>query len=567
MQLTLAEQTSLARLAVDRARRTTLARVLRSPLMRWRYGAPVADEVLIVPPDLRAADPSFAREIEQGELGLAGHVAAIGDCSPFDLVPPSVEWVRELHGFSWLRHLAAAGHGDEAAQRIATGLVAAWIARGHATDAAAWEPQVIGRRIISWLSHAGLLLEDVDHATYDRTTNSLARQHVRLSATWRDAPPGAPRLVALMALLFGGLSLAGREAHLKEAEAEIAAELEAQILSDGGHVSRNPAVLVELLLDLLPLRQCFLVRERQPPAAIEDAIGRMISMLRFMRLGDGSLARFNGMGATPGDALATVIAYGPESQGISEALHSRYVRMEHGELVLIADAGPPPPLEHAGAAHAGCLSFELSAGGRAVFINGGAAGPADQDWRAASRATASHNTVCVGATSSSRLVRHPLIERLIGAAPIRFPESVEGSIDITPHGDVLDAHHDGYVAAFGLVHRRRLMLAASGSVLEGHDSLGPPHGTLRLKQDVPFAVHFHLHPDVKCERVGAAQRVELVLPGGERWRFSVEGAELTLGESVHYADLAGPRHSLQIVLRGSCCGETFVLWRLEKSAQ
>ena len=567
MQLTFAEQTSLAGLAVDRARRTAFARVLRSPLMRWRYGAPVADEVLIMPPDIRAADPSFVREIEQGELGLAGHVAAIGDNSPFDLVPPSVEWAWELHGFVWLRHLAAGGHGDEAAQRIATGLVADWIARGHRTDLVAWEPQVTGRRIISWLSHAGLLLEDADHATYDRTTNSLARQLVRLSATWCDAPPGEPRLVALMALLFGGLCVAGREAHLKEAEAAIAAELAAQILPDGGHVSRNPGVLVELLLDLLPLKQCFLVRERQPPAAIEDAIGRMISMLRYLRLGDGSLARFNGMGATPGDALATVIAHGPESHKLSEAPHSCYVRLERGNLVVLADAGPPPPLEHAGAAHSGCLSFELSAGGRPILVNGGAPEPADQDWRAASRATASHNTVCIGAKSSSRLVRHPLIERLVGAAPIRFPEGVEASVDITSHGDVLDASHDGYVAAFGLVHRRRLVLAAGGSSLEGHDSIGPPHGTLRLKQDVPFAVHFHLHPEVKCERVGTAQRVELVLPGGERWRFSVEGAELTLGESVHYADPAGPRHSLQIVLRGSCCGETFVLWRLEKSAQ
>jgi uncharacterized heparinase superfamily protein len=82
---------------------------------------------------------------------------------------------------------------------------------------------------------------------------------------------------------------------------------------------------------------------------------------------------------------------------------------------------------------------------------------------------------------------------------------------------------------------------------------------------VPFAVHFHLHPDLECVSAAPAPRVDLVLPGGARWRFSAVGAQLSLEESVHYADRAGPRQSLQIVLRGSCCGETLVLWRLEKA--
>ena len=42
-------------------------------------------------------------------------------------------------------------------------------------------------------------------------------------------------------------------------------ELRSQILPDGGHVSRNPGALIELLADLLPLRQLFSTRNLQPP--------------------------------------------------------------------------------------------------------------------------------------------------------------------------------------------------------------------------------------------------------------------------------------------------------------
>ena len=46
-------------------------------------------------------------------------------------------------------------------------------------------------------------------------------------------------------------------------------ELERQILPDGGHISRNPGALIELLLDLLPLRQAFAARN--VPAAARAA--------------------------------------------------------------------------------------------------------------------------------------------------------------------------------------------------------------------------------------------------------------------------------------------------------
>src|SRR5262252_8293678 len=108
------EQLGLAALALARARRSALARVRRSRLMLWRYRAPVTEELLLAPPDLRAHDPSFADEVAFGSFGLAGAVAALRGCSPFTIKPPSAAWARELHGFGWLRHLDSGQPGDRA---------------------------------------------------------------------------------------------------------------------------------------------------------------------------------------------------------------------------------------------------------------------------------------------------------------------------------------------------------------------------------------------------------------------------------------------------------------------
>ena len=343
------------------------------------------------------------------------------------------------------------------------------------------------------------------------------------------------------------------------------AEIEQQILPDGGHISRNPHVLVELLLDFLPLRQCFVTREQRLPEGFDAAIRRMLKMLRYLRLGDGKVARFNGMTAHMIDALSTVLAYDDHShEGLEAAPQSKYLRLERGPVVMMMDVGSPPPLELSGSAHAGCLSFEMSAAAQPIFINGGAPEPAAHEWHAAARATASHNTLCLGGKSSAKLVRHEHLESLLEGAPIRFPEGVEYKLTNRDGGIEVDAFHDGYFQRFKLLHRRRIEIDADGLRIRGIDRIGPQRGQMRLPQDVPFAVHFHMDADVTCVPSGESGRVILTLRDGQRWRFSVTGAVLSIEESIHFAALAGPRQSLQIALRAATFGESEVRWTMER---
>lgn len=564
-ELSLGDRMRLSVLAADRSRRAALARALNSPLLRWRYGSPAVDQLLIVPQDLRPSDPSFWREVQLGQFGLAGALADLGGRSPFEFAPPTKAWSRSLHGFGWLRHLQAAD--SDAAREMARRLAIEWSIRHRGGSGVAFEPMVLGRRIISWLSHATLLLEGADRATYDALMESLGRQLVVLSGAWRDASEGMPRLVALMALTLADLCIAGRDRRLEHDARLFAGELSRQIRKDGCHVSRHPGIGVELMLDLLPLRQCFTARDRTPPGSLVTVTGRMIAMLRHMRMGDGHIARFNGMGIPSPAALATVIAY-DEDQALPPArlLASRYQRMERGGTIVIVDAGAAPPLMVSGEAHAGCLSFELSAGPRLLVVNGGAPGASDKDWRAVSRATASHNTLCLGERSSARLVRHAQLEELIGGMPIRGPDRVDAAIAAQADGAVaLRASHDGYLADFGLLHHRSLALDATGARLTGIDRLAPPKGHLRLKRDVPFSIHFHFHPEVAVDAVEGGNTVTFA-NGTEFWRLIAEGAALSVEESIHFADSAGPRESLQLVLRGATFGESEVRWALERVA-
>jgi len=564
--LSTSERLKVRKQRVERLRRAILSRTLQSPLLRWRYGAKGVCQVLIVPPDLRTADPSFWREVELGQFGLAATVAHLDRRSPFEIVPPTPAWQAALHSFDWLRHLEAAGSASADAR--ARELALEWTQRFRPHSGLAWAPEVTARRIISWLSHSTILLEGADRAVYDRIAESLETQIVHLSATWREAPAGYPRSLSLVAIVLADLCVAGREGQVEHGSRLLIAELQRQVMADGGHATRNPAVIVDLALDLLPLRQCFATRGRQVPRALTETLQRMLHYLRFMRLGDGMLARFNGVSVARPAALSTVLAYEEQGHAAPDiARRGGYLRIDQGATTVIADAAAAPPLDLSSEACAGCLSFEMSHGKSLILVNGGAPGPADSDWRGAARASASHNTLVLGEASSSGLVAGKEVAELFGGVPLAGPDHAEGTVAKSDRAGSIDMRHGGYLKRFGLMHERRLDLSEDGMTLEGTDRLMPRSGSLRLRQDVPFAIHFHLHPDAQCRAGATRSEVIVTVPDCvTAWRFSAEGAHVGVEESIYFADSAGPRHALQIILRGTTFGETEVRWRMAADA-
>jgi len=552
--------------AANRARRVAWRGLLRSRLLRWRYRGHPIDQLLLVPQDLRTGDPSFASEIYHGHFGLAGTVAVVGMGSPFTVPPPSRSWERNLHGFGWLRHLRAAH--DEISREHARSLVRDWIRFHGEPTGIAWEPEITGRRIISWLSHASVFLEDTDENFYDSVMRSLALQLRYLRSSYGDAPDGAPRLTTLIALCLAGLCADEKQPSEFARTRQLADELKRQVLPDGGHISRNPATVVELLLDLLPLRQCYIARDQIPPEELIGAVDRMMPMLRFFRLGPQDFARFNGLGHMPMETLAALMVHDDvDGTPISMADQSGYCRMEAGSTVVMADTGRPPPPALSHAAHAGCLSFEIYAGHHPLIVNCGIPLRELPEWRTVARATAAHSTLVVCDASSSQLIGGNAFGGVSETATLSGPVNVQANLDPADRGMEMRASHDGYDQRFGITHIRRLKLSDDGQKLGGIDQLIAPQGlkgTAR-ETDAAFSIRFHLHPATRAEISKDGRSVQIILPDEDCWRLEADRGMLDIEESVFLADVKGPRRSLQIVISGQMGGasEYSVNWSIE----
>lgn len=562
----LAERIALARLVVGQGAKR-LRRGLAAPLRLasvWR--APAPERLVIAPQDLRTADPTIADDIYGGYFVFHGKAVNTHGESPFLIEPPSLEWSEALRGFGWLRHLRAAD--TMLARANARALVLDWIALHGAPPAgdpagrqaveAGWSADVAARRVLAWISHSPLILDGADRLFYRRFMKSLARQCAWLSRALAGGLEGEARLFAAVALaefaICADVAPGRRRRALRLLEKEIAA----QILPDGGHVSRNPRLVVDALLTLLPLRQAFAASGAQTPQSLITAIDRMLPMLRMLRHEDGALALFNGMGATRADLLATLLAYEDSAEGaLLHAPHSGYVRLVAGDVSLIADVGAAPPRAFSCEAHAGALSFELSCGAQRVILNCGAPERGRGALREAARQTAAHSTLTLADTSSARFAPSAALSQWLDGQIVAGPRQV--AVERGEDG-ALAASHDGYAQRFGLRHRRVFRLTEEALHVE--DSLIPvgrgpveaPALTLRL----------HLPPTARCAATPTAEGVLIEPPSGEAWAFHCDGEQVSIEESLLFATHEGPRPTRQIVVDRAAGPLRPLVWRLER---
>lgn len=548
------ERRGLAQAAIGRAARRTRGQLVGLARKFWPFGRSPATRLLFAPHDLRTADPTTAGDIYAGYYAFAGRTLRTHGESPFDSTPPSEAWAESLHGFAWLRHMHAAN--TAIARANARALVDDFIAKRRWRNEIARRPAVAARRLIAFLSHSPLLLEGADHAFYERYVRHVARLADQLNLALSGAVDGAARLNCLIAVTFAAICLDGQDSRRKRLEFMLSDELDQQILPDGGHLSRNPRLLIEFLLDLLPLRETFMTRGVEPPRGVLMAIERMMPHLRLFRHGDGALALFNGMGTTPPDLMATLAAYDDaRARPIEQAAYSGYSRLTGERSIVVVDAGPPPRGAHSIEAHAGCLAFEFSSGAQRLVVNCGTSRHGPAELRIAARSTAAHSTLVLDDRSSAAFGLVLGEVRIVAG-----PSDVRVARQDAETGQEWVGSHDGYRRGLGAVHTRRLLLARDGSVLDGEDEVTLTSSPAAL----PAVARFHLHPTVKPSLIHEDEGAVLALPNGEVWSFEAPGAVISIEESIFLAAADGRHRSEQLSVAFDAVATPRITWRFSR---
>jgi uncharacterized heparinase superfamily protein len=545
-----------ARLLWQRTLNRAFQPLYRSRLYGSTLGSRSSGELTAIPSEVWPVDARPGLALLNGEFRFGNETVH----NPKPLHNPlgiGPAWRQEMARFVWLESLRALG--GPAARQFARQVILAWFTDTAAYDSATWAPDMLSARLRRCLMNGAFLEINSDALFRAQLLRALNRQAEHLARTLPAGLSGAELLKAAVALMLAGALLPASkssEKWLRKGGALLDRELPAQILPDGGHVERSPAIMLDLLQHLLDLHHVLTITQRKLPDQLLSIVGNLASALKLLTHPDGGLALFNDSGEDePASVMVTLMrasaSGGIEVRELAQLPHTGFQRMVAGKSVLISDAGSPPPHGLDAHAHAGTLSFELSHGAERMIVNCGAH-PVAPEWRSVQRATAAHSTLVVDDTNSSMLLP-------FGGLALT-PRSVTVRREATEAGQWLDMRHNGYDEPFGLIHRRRLFLSADGLELMGEETLNGQGGR-------NFALRFHVHPAVQVSLTHGNQSALLKLAQGGVWRLRIQGGDLSVADSVYLGQSGMVRRAQQLVIQGLIEGDaTQIKWALQKES-
>lgn len=498
--------------------------------------------------------------------GVKAPIAQLDFAGAARLAPPLE---RVVHSFSWLADLESAAPREQVAP-VAERVLASWLAANPSPPSRpgkgpAWTVSNAGTRALNWLVHAPLILSGNDKAQRARVLSALND-----TARWLDKNVGrAEDLLAEVAgwcgIVAAGLLLPDGKPRRLFGEAGLIKALGELVGDDGGVLSRSPLGQMEVIALLVRLRACYNSLRRDPPAALEAILALLVPPLLALTHGDGSLGSWQGGWAVDAaDLSALIAATGVRTRPLREVRQWGYQRAVAQKSILQFDAAPPPLAKHARSGCASTLAFEFSNQGQRIVVNcGGAAsagGIIPVRLEQGLRATAAHSTLTLDDVNSTAVLINGRIGS--GVSEVEVDRRTIAGEKLTG-ATRLEASHNGYVARFGLTHRRILILRDEGTELRGEDLLVPAGGKGKSGK-VAFAIRFHLGPGVEVRLSEDGQGAGLALPDGTYWQFRA-GGQVTVEESI-WADGQGrPQPIQQLVLQGlvSRGGGNFA-WLLKK---
>jgi uncharacterized heparinase superfamily protein len=407
-------------------------------------------------------------------------------------------WRYNLHYFDYLLD---AGRPLEDRCR----LIDDWIAENPVSAPYAWEPFPVSLRIVNWVK---FFLSEGKNQVKPAWLKSLYHQVLWLDRNIEYHLLGNHFFKNAKALLFAEVFFEDSDAErwLRKGIEILTAELNEQIMQDGGHFERSPMYHSMILEDCLDLINVLKYRNESKLRGIteklEDAADRMVAFLGGLCHPDEQIALFNdaafGIEMPPQNLfkyyedLTNKMVSTPKGPLLSYPDTGYYVMSADSGNRMLIDCGPIGPDYQPGHSHCDTLSFELSLKGRRVIVDSGCSQYEDSEIRKYNRGNRGHNTIMIDGENQSEVWSSHRCARRAKPLYAELDRQSDGTL-------FFKGAHDGYRRLKGRpIHHRSVKWLNDTILIEDRIE---GHG----RHDIESRLH--IHPDLQV--VPDENRVEI----------------------------------------------------------
>jgi len=340
------------------------------------------------------------------------------------------------------------------------------------------EPFPISLRGINWIKF--LTTHEIKDKKID---GSLYAQYYILMDNLEYHLLGNHLLENGFSLLFGAYYFKDEKLYTKAVEI-LKAELNEQVLEDGGHFELSPMyhqIMLFRVLDCINLVQNNSWKSQELLEFLTKKAELMLGWLKNMTLKNGNIPLFNDSAYGIAPSSKELFDYANHLKlkiQNSTLKDSGYRRVDKDKYECIVDIGHIGPDYIPGHAHSDTFNFGLNRDEKPFIVDSGLSTYETNERRTLERSTSSHNTVEVNSTNQSEVW---------GGFRVANRAYVTDLVEDIDH---IRATHDGYKKKFGILHTREWVFEEDKIVIK--DS---------LNKECEAIARLHFHPNVTEEEI------------------------------------------------------------------
>ena len=510
-------------------------------------------DIVFVPEETFPGDPALGDNIYHGHFDLRGKKVFFSE-NPFQKNKKAErDWLDELHSFSWLRHLKA--KSGSLARKQARYLIKNWVQNNKNWNEKSWEPYVLAKRISAWLTNIDFLLAEKDDEFSLLLRRNLLKQIKHLISItskkyfkfFQDNPHtfkhDIRKISIVKGLILGQISFGYEQTKYKNSLDLLEEAIKSNFNNEGVHKTRSPSTQLQVLSDLVTIRESFIMGNKNVPETLEKNIKRIAHSLRFFRSLDGSFATFNGSkkeNKTVIDKILNVADGKARARGPTSLFESGFERLTKSNVCVFIDTLSKNEYTCAKSPH----SIEISIGKERLIGSCGATNGKSSEWKKVLLSNSANSTLTIDETNA-----------FTGQDKKQYFSSKR----YVKNGfDVVECIHHGYLKRFSCICSRTVELEKNGKSIAILD-------TIHSDKLNTFFIRLHFSPSVKIS-LSIDKNSALITTKDQGLLFKYSGkAKLFLENSIFVQDSGKIENTSQLVLKGETTNkQTDILWAISK---
>jgi uncharacterized heparinase superfamily protein len=468
--------------------------------------------------------------------------------------PPSIKQEKKLHDFFWLNLISRKNDGVTI-QKI----INIWIDKNLKYKKTVWENTVIGKRIISWILNAEIILSSSDNSFKHNFLKSIVVQVNHLKNIYRYENNYSKKIEIICAILLSGLVFKDLKNNYDLAIKELKKISEDFFDNDGFPQNRSPKDLLKFSKYFILVKECIKDAQEYIPDFLDEIIDKNLLCIKSLKTPLNQLPLFNGSVELNLENYITYIGGLNYKFGKSKYKIGNIQILKYKKNTVYFDVGTHPKKNISSDYQCGPLSFEFYSDDKKIITNCGFGNNISKKAILLSRLTSAQSTICINDTSVIKFERNKNLNAAYG-------NSIKGNFKIlsfehndNDQGIMSSASHNAYEKFYGYVHKREIKINKKDESLLGYDVLIKKDKNIETK----FNIRFHLNPGIEAVQTISGNSILIHVNKNKSLIFLSPDETVSVEKSIF---LGGNKilNNLCINISGNIKNDKKIKWEIRK---